>query len=304
VHVSSMDRTDGTRAASARGHDTRALTVTLVLVAAYMVAEIVGGVVTNSLALLADAAHMLGDAGALGLALFALWFARRPATAKHTYGFYRTEILAALANGATLVAIAISIIVEAYGRFRAPPAVRAELMLVIASGGLVVNAVSLWMLHDHDHASLNVHGAWVHVLTDALGSVQAVVAGVLLWTRGWRWVDPLASVLIALLIVFSAWELLRAATSVLMESAPGHIDVDEVRDAILATPGVGAVDDLHVWTITSGLEALSAHVLVCDDHPPRALLRDIREMLRARFRIDHVTIQVETEACNEADLHP
>jgi cobalt-zinc-cadmium efflux system protein len=288
-----------------RARNTRGLTVTLVLVTAYMIAEIVGGMLANSLALLADAAHMLGDAGALGLALFALWFARRPATAKHTYGFHRTEILAALANGATLIAIAISIIVEAYGRFRAPEEVRAGLLIVIASGGLLVNLVGLWMLHDdRDAASLNLRGAWLHVLTDALGSVQAIIAGVLLWTLGWAWVDPLASVLIALLVVFSAWELLRGATAVLMESAPGHIDVDEVRNAILATPGVGAVDDLHVWTITSGLEALSAHVLLCDDRPPRLLLNDIRDMLRARFRIDHVTIQVETESCDESDLHP
>jgi cobalt-zinc-cadmium efflux system protein len=310
VHAASIDHLDTGTRAPARGRDTRALTVTLALVAVYMVAEIVGGIVTNSLALLADAAHMLGDAVALGLALFALWFARRPATAKHTYGFYRTEILAALANGATLVAIAISIIVNAYGRFRAPPEVRAGLMVVIAVGGLLVNLVGLWMLHaEHatgarGHGSLNVHGAWLHVLTDALGSVQAIIAGVLIWTLGWRWVDPLASVLIALLVVYSAWELLRASTAVLMESAPGHIDVDEVRDAILATPGVGAVDDLHVWTITSGLEALSAHVLACDDRPARMLLSDVRAMLRTRFRIDHVTIQVETESCDEAGLHP
>lgn len=294
-------RTRGT----VRARNTRGLTVTLVLVTAYMVAEIVGGLLANSLALLADAAHMLGDAGALGLALFAIRFARRPATAKHTYGFYRTEILAALANGATLIAIAISIIVEAWGRLRAPQEVRAGLLIVIATGGLVINLVGLWMLHDdRDDASLNVRGAWLHVFTDALGSVQAVIAGVLLWTVGWAWVDPLASVLIALLVVFSAWELLRGSTAVLMESAPGHIDVDEVRNAILATQGVGAVDDLHVWTITSGLEALSAHVLLCDEREPRILLNDIRGMLRARFRIDHVTIQVETESCDESGLHP
>lgn len=290
---------------SPRGRDTRGLTVTLVLVTAYMIAEIVGGILANSLALLADAGHMLGDAGALGLALFAIWFARRPATAKHTYGFYRTEILAALANGATMIAIAISIIVEACDRFRAPPEVRAGMMIAVASGGLVVNLIGLWMLRDDGReTSLNVRGAWLHVLTDTLGSVQAIVAGALVWAFGWAWVDPLASVLIALLVVFSAWELLRGSTAVLMESAPGHIDVDEVRDAILATPGVGAVDDLHVWTITSGLEALSAHVLVCDDRPPRVLLNDIRGMLRTRFRIDHVTIQVETESCDESGLHP
>ena len=290
--------------ATAPAQHTTALTATLALVTLYMIAEVVGGLMANSLALLADAGHMLGDAAALGLALFALWFARRPATAKHTYGFYRTEILAALVNGATLVGIAISIIVEAWGRFQEPPPVKAGLMLVVAAGGLVVNILGLWLLHGHDERSLNVHGAWVHVVTDTLGSVQAIAAGVLLWMFGWRWVDPLASILIALLIVFSAWKLLRASTAVLMESAPGHIDVDEVRVALLATPGVGAVDDLHVWTITSGLEALSAHVLLCDDRSPRALLEEIRAMLRTRFRIDHVTIQVETEACNEAGLHP
>jgi cobalt-zinc-cadmium efflux system protein len=302
MHARPRESTPAGMRAPAR--NTTGLVVTMVLVTVYMIAEVVGGLAANSLALLADAGHMLSDAGALGLALFALWFARRPATAKHTYGFYRTEILAALVNGATLVAIAISIIVEAYGRFRDPPEVRAGLMLVIATGGLGVNLVGLWALHDGAGASLNVRGAWLHVFTDALGSVQAMVAGVLLWTVGWRWVDPLASVLIAILVVFSAWELLRGSTAVLMESAPGHIDVDEVRDAILATPGVGAVDDLHVWTITSGLDALSAHVLVCDDREPRVLLTDIRAMLRARFRIGHVTIQVETETCEEAGLHP
>lgn len=295
----------GARArASVRERNTARLAIVLALVTVYMVAEVAGGLLANSLALLADAAHMLGDAGALGLALFALSFARRPATAKHTYGFYRTEILAALANGATLVAIAFSLIVEAWGRFRAPQDVDAGIMLAVATGGLLVNLVSLWVLHGDDHTSLNVRGAWLHVMTDTLGSVQAIIAGVLLWSFGWRWMDPLASVLIALLVVFSAWELLRGSTAVLMESAPGHIDVDEVRNAILATPGVGAVDDLHVWTITSGLEALSAHVLLCDDRSPRALLNEVRDMLHVRFRIDHVTIQVETEACDESGLHP
>jgi len=270
----------------------RPLVIALVLAVLYMLAELVGGLLTGSLALLADAAHMLSDAGALGLSLFAVWICQRPATSRRTYGYYRTEILAALVNGATLVAIAILVFVEAAERLREPPEVAGAAMLAVAAGGLVVNLVSLKILAAGREESLNLRGAWLHVLTDALGSVQAIAAGGLIWAFGWYWADPAASALIGLLVIYSAWSLLRETVGVLMEGAPGHIDVDEVRAAILALPGVESVHDLHVWTITSGLESLSAHVVVVDRPAPEALT-DIRATLRRRFRIEHQTIQLE-----------
>ncbi len=241
------------------------LATTLVLAGGYMVAEFVGGLLTNSLALLADAGHMLSDVAALGLSLFALWFATRPATPHRSYGYYRAEILAALANGATLVAIAIAIVVEACGRLRQPPVVQGGLMMGIATGGLLVNLAGLWVLHAGKGESLNVRGAWLHVLTDALGSVGAIVAGLLIWARGWNWADPAMSVLIALLVVYSSWSLLQESVSVLMEWAPRGLDVDAVRDAMRAVPGVVAVHDLHIWTITSGMVSLSAHVEAAEE---------------------------------------
>lgn len=279
----------------------RRLAWMLGLVTLYMIAEVIGGVYTNSLALLADAGHMLSDAGALGLALFAIWFARRPSGAKHTYGYYRTEILAALANGATLVAISLFILYEAWQRFESPPDVEGPLMMGVAVGGLIVNGIGLVALHSGREESLNVKGAWLHVLTDALGSVQAIAAGALIWAFGWNWADPVASVLIALLVIYSAWQLLRETTAVLMESAPGHLDVDEVRDAMVSLPGVVDVHDLHIWTITSGLEALSAHAVVEDGRRRSAVLKEMRGMLHDRFGIDHVTIQIEPEDFDERE---
>lgn len=273
------------------------LAIVLVLVTLYMVAEVIGGLLTNSLALLADAGHMLSDAVALGLSLFAIWIAQKPATSRHTYGYYRTEILAALVNGATLVAIALYIFVEAFRRLGEPPEVQGPLMMGIATGGLLVNLIGLWVLNAGRHESLNVRGAYLHVLTDALGSVGAMTAGALIWAFGWYWADPVASVAIGLLVLYSSWSLLRETVSVLMEGAPGHIDVDEVRGAIHALPGVQAVHDLHVWTITSGMVALSGHVVVGEEDFGQATLARVRSLLDDRFGIDHTTIQLEQEPC-------
>jgi cobalt-zinc-cadmium efflux system protein len=278
----------------AHGTTGRRLAITLGLVIAYMVAEAVGGWLTNSLALLADAGHMLSDAAALGLSLFALRLARqRPADPLRTYGYYRAEILAALANGATLVAISVLIAVEAIARLRRPEAVDAKGMLVVATGGLLVNLVALALLHGSRDESLNTRGAWLHVATDALGSVQAMAAAGLLWAYGWRWADPVASLLISALVIASAWGLLRDAVAVLMESAPGHIDVDAVRSAMGAVESVASVHDLHVWSIASGFECLSAHVEVCDGGERDALLDTLRRLLHDRFGIEHVTLQLE-----------
>jgi cobalt-zinc-cadmium efflux system protein len=274
---------------------------TLGLVAVYMVAEAVGGWLTGSLALLADAGHMLSDAAALGLSLFAMTMARRPRTSKRTYGYHRMEILAALANGATLVAISLLVLIEAVHRFSRPERVDAPGMIGIAAGGLLVNLAALALLHAGRDENLNVRGAWLHVLTDALGSVQAIAAGALIWGFGWQWADPAASVLIALLVVYSAWSLLKEATGVLMEGAPAHIDVDQVFDAMAEVPGVVEVHDLHVWTITSGMESLSAHVVVEEDCFDCDVLGAIRATLHERFGIHHITVQMETETFQE---HP
>lgn len=279
----------------------RRLAITLVLVLAYMVAEVAGGILTGSLALLADAGHMFSDAAALGLALFAIWFARRPAPGGFTFGFHRTEILAALVNGATLVAVSVYIFVEAFRRFRAPPEVDGGPMMAIAVGGLLVNLAGLWILRGGREESLNVRGAWLHVLTDALGSVQAIVAGGLIWGLGWNWADPVASVLIGLLVLYSSWALVRESVSVLMQRAPGHIDVGELRTAVLGVDGVTGICDMHVWTVTTGLDSMSAHVVVEEGRDDREMLRAVRELVHAQFGIDHVTVQIEPEGFEEPD---
>jgi cobalt-zinc-cadmium efflux system protein len=281
----------------------RRLALTLGLAAAYMLAEAVGGWLTGSLALLADAGHMLSDAAALGLSLFAMWVAQRPPNPRRTWGYYRTEILAALANGATLAAISVWVVIEAAERFRHPSAVNAPVMMGIAAGGLVVNLVGLRILSGGRDESLNVRGAWLHVLTDALGSVQAIAAGALIWAFDWQWADPAAAVLIARLVVYSAWHLLRDTVGVLMEGTPAHIDLDEVRNTLAGLPGVAGVHDLHVWTITSGMEALSAHLVVEDTSSCTSLLRRARVALHDGFGIHHATVQIEVEDCEEHRSH-
>jgi len=286
------------------GHDHRRsgnrkrLALTLVLAGVYMIAEIGGGLITNSLALLADAGHMFSDVAALGLSLFAVWFAERPPTPQRTYGYYRAEILAALVNGAALIVVSVLIFIEASRRLRHPPEVMGSLMMAIAAGGLVVNALSLWILHGGREESLNIRGAFLHVLTDALGSVGAIVAAALIWA-GWNWADPAISILIGLLVIYSAWRLVAESVAVLMEWAPKGIDVDEVLRVMRETPGVHGVHDLHVWTITSGLDSLSAHVVAEHDQPHAELLKRLRVALRERFGIDHITIQVEPEEFDE-----
>lgn len=282
---------------SGAGHQKR-LALALVLSALYMVAEAVGGVLTGSLALLADAGHMLSDVAALGLSLFAIWIAQRPPNSRRTYGYHRTEILAALANGATLVALSVYVLFEAWQRFREPTEVEAPWMMAIAAGGLLINLIGLQILSGGRKDNLNVRGAWLHVLTDALGSAQAMLAGGLIWAFGWSWADPLASVLIALLVIYSSWSLLKEAVGVLMEGVPAHIDVDAVRSTLAGIPGVSSVHDLHVWTITSGREALSAHLVVEEEKAQRALLLQVRKVLHDRFGIHHVTVQVEADDCN------
>lgn len=284
---------------SAGGRNQRRLAWVVALAAVYMVAEAVGGWMANSLALLADAGHMLSDVGALALSLFAIRIAQRPATPRRTYGYYRTEILAALFNGATLVAISILICVEAYHRLREPEPVAGLTVMLIAAGGLAVNVAGLVILHGGKDDSLNLRGAWLHLLTDALGSVGAILGGVLVWVWGWSWADPAVSVLIALLVVYSSWHLLRESVEVLLEATPAHIDVDAVRGAMAEVDGVAEVHDLHVWTITSGMESMSGHVVVEERigaRPHAEILAELHQVLHDRFGLEHSTIQIESPA--------
>lgn len=285
-----------------RVRNKRRLALTLSLAALYMVAEAIGGWWAQSLALLADAGHMLSDVAALALSLGAIWMAEKPPTPQRTYGYYRMEILAALVNAVMLAVVAIFIFLEAAERLRAPVPVDGWVVIWIAAGGLVMNLIGLWILHGGREESLNIQGAWLHVLSDALGSVGAITAGLLVWLFGWYWADAAISVIIGLLVVYSAWNLLKEAVSVLMEHAPGGIDVDKVRDLIKATRGVKAVHDLHVWAITSGMSALSAHVVIADPKLQQSLLQQLKRELREHFAIDHITIQIEMEECDPCNL--
>jgi cobalt-zinc-cadmium efflux system protein len=277
----------------ARVASRRALAVALALTASYTVVEVIGGVVAGSLALLADAVHMLSDNVALALALVAVWLAARPATAERTYGYKRAEVLAALANGVLLVALAVWIFVEAAMRLGDPGDVLGGWMLVIALVGLVVNVAAGLVLFRARAGSLNVEAALRHVLADLLGSVGVAVAGVVILTTGWVEADPLVSILIGVLVLASTWSILRDSTGILLEAAPRGIDTAALGRRLAAAPGVVEVHDLHVWTITSGFPALSAHVLVRPGEDCHGRRRELERLLHAEFGIDHTTLQVD-----------
>jgi cobalt-zinc-cadmium efflux system protein len=265
----------------------------LILTLLYTVAEVVGGILSGSLALLADAGHMLTDNLALCIALFAAWSARRPPDQARTYGYQRAEILAALANGVALVLISGAIVWEAWERISDPPEIRFGLMGIVAAGGLLVNIAGAWILHGGRHQSLNIRAAYLHVLGDLLGSVGAIVAAVLIGLFGWNWTDPLASVIIAGIIVFSSVRLIRASMHVLMEGAPAHIPIGEVRACLESLDGVAGVHDLHLWSLSEGSTILTAHLV--GDHSVQTgkLLRTANRILEERFGIRHATLQVE-----------
>lgn len=287
--------------------NTRRLGLTLVLVVGYMVAEVIGGLVSGSLALLADAGHMLSDAGALVIALAAMRIARRPASATHTYGYRRAEILGALANGAALVAIAGVIVYQALGRLGAPPEVDGPVMLGVAAGGLAINLAGLYILEGGRAESLNVRGAWMHVVADTLGSVGAIISGVLVTWRGWNLADPIASLAIAALVTYAAWMLLGQATRVLMEAVPEGIELSALERTLTGVAGVIAAHDLHVWSVTSGRAVMSAHLTVDRDADRSAIMATIHERLRDEFDVRHSTIQLECPdgcgPCAVGDAH-
>jgi cobalt-zinc-cadmium efflux system protein len=272
----------------------------LVVSSVLCVAELVGGWWTNSLALLSDAAHMLTDVGALALTLFALWIGSRPASERKTFGYYRAEILAALVNGVVLWIVVFFITLEAWDRLYEPEPVAAGGMLWLAVLGLVVNVVVAWRLHAHQGSSLNLRGAYLHVMSDLLGSVGAIIAAVVMLATGWYPIDALVSMLIALLILFSSWSLVRDAVDVLMEACPAHVDVDALQRALEDVPGVETVHDLHVWTLTTGRYALSAHALVTEVVSDDRMIDAMEAVCAERFHIEHVTIQLEHDRARQA----
>jgi cobalt-zinc-cadmium efflux system protein len=280
----------------------RALALVLALTAGFTVVEIVGGLLTGSLALLADAGHMLSDNLSLGLALFAAWLAQRPATPNKSFGYRRAEILAALANGVTLVAVSIWVFVEAYSRLKEPPEVLGGPMLVVAALGLLVNAAGAIILYRSGGESLNVQGAMRHVFADALGSVGAIVAAAVIILTGWRYADPLISVAIGFLILGSSWKLLKDSTNILLEATPPHLNTTEVGQKLASAEGIVEVHDLHIWTITSGFPALSAHVLVGRHEDCHARRRELEDILAREYGISHTTLQVDHIGDHHASL--
>jgi cobalt-zinc-cadmium efflux system protein len=282
----------GTAAGRHRGR----LAWTLALTATFLVVEAAGGLWTGSLALLADAGHMLADVGGLLLSLLAIRFASRPPSPRNTYGWVRMEILAALANGVALLAVAGAILWEAWRRLHAPPDVLTAPMLAIAAAGLAVNLGGLALLRRGSAESLTVRGAYLEVMSDAVGSAAVIAAALVIRATGAAWVDPAASVAIGLFILPRTWGLLRQAVHVLLEGVPPHLDLREIETAMRESHGVRAVHDLHVWTLTSGREALSAHVHVDDLSDGRHVLGDLQQLLLDRFSIEHVTIQLESDA--------
>ncbi|WP_430384117.1 cation diffusion facilitator family transporter [Archangium violaceum] len=278
-----------------RRKDRTRLLFALALTGTIAVAEAVGGYITNSLALMSDAGHMLTDISALGLSLLALWFAGKPADLKKTYGYYRMEILSALLNGVLLLGITGVIVVEAWERFRAPAEVRLGPMAVVATIGLLANLGALGFLHQTH--SMNVRGAFLHVLGDALSSVGVLVGAAVMWLTGWYVIDPIISVVISVVIVVGALRLVRDAVDVLLEAVPSHVDMSVVKELLLKVQGVRDVHDLHVWTIASGMYALSAHLVVADPMVCNndEILSAVKHELFDRFGIDHTTIQIESE---------
>jgi cobalt-zinc-cadmium efflux system protein len=287
-----------------RAGNKKGLIIALTITTSVMILEFFGGLITNSLALLSDSGHMLSDAASLFLSLVAMWFATRPPSPKKSYGFYRFEILAALFNGVTLFIIAGFIVWEAFGRFFEPPTVASGSMIIIASIGLLANMVSAWFLIQKSDVknNVNMRSAYLHVLGDALGSVGTIIAGIVMLLFGWYVADPIISVLVALLILKSAWGVIQQSVHILLEGTPPSVDYEEVKEALMQLDGVVNVHDLHIWTVTSGLEMLSCHVLIEDEKDSQEMLQQGIQMLQERFHLEHTTIQVEKSTVKHAEL--
>lgn len=276
----------------------RRLRTALALTGGLMILEAVGGWLSGSLALLADAGHMLADAAGLALALVAVHFAERPATPARTYGYYRVEILAATANAVVLIGLSLLILFEAFRRLHEPTLVATDLMLGIAVAGLLVNLASMRVLHEGASHSLNLRGAYLEVASDALASLGVLVAALVMKTTGWSYADPLMSIAIGLAILPRTWSLLKEAVGVLLEGAPGDVDLKALRARIATLPGVAEVHDLHVWTLTSGVHAMSVHTVLGESATHQSVLDDVKHCVAREFNIAHVTVQVESKGCD------
>ena len=285
------------------GANKRNLTIVFSMTAAYLVVEVIGGVVTGSLALLADAGHMLTDAAGVGLALLAIRFAERPATPERTYGYYRVEILAALANAIVLIGISAYVLYEAWERLRNPPPVESRGMLLVATLGLAVNLIGIVVLRQGSKESLNMKGAYFEVLSDALASVAVIIAAAIMWLTGWYYADPILSAGIGLFILPRTWILLREAVGILLEGTPSGVNLAAIREAVGEVAGVQDMHDLHVWTITSGMNAMSAHVVVTDPARYAEVLGAVHDLITSRFPIAHVTIQIENAGWRDCETH-
>lgn len=289
---------------SAAGKNKKPLAIVFCLTLFYLIVEVIGGFWTGSLALLADAGHMLTDVAGVGLALLAIWFAEKPASPERTYGYYRVEILAALTNAVVLIIISLYILYEAYERFKNPPEVQSAGMLAVASVGLIVNIVGVFILRSGSKESLNMKGAYFEVLSDMLTSIGVIIAGVIMLTTGWYYADPLISAGIGLFILPRTWSLLKDAVAVLLEGTPSDVNIATVREKLSKLEGVAEIHDLHVWSLTSGVNALSVHAVLADGSEHDDVLRRVHNTCTTEFKIAHVTAQTEREgfACHETHL--
>ncbi|MBX3292938.1 MAG: cation transporter [Acidobacteria bacterium] len=289
---------------SAAGKNKRPLTIVFFMTFFYLIVEVVGGFWTGSLALLADAGHMLTDVAGVGLALLAIRFAEKPASPERTYGYYRVEILAALTNAVVLIFISLYILYEAYERFRNPPEVQSAGMLAVASIGLVINVIGVFILRSGSKESLNMKGAYFEVLSDMLTSVGVIIAGIIMLTTGWYYADPLISAGIGLFILPRTWALLKDAVAVLLEGTPSDVNIAALRETLSKIDGVAEIHDLHVWSLTSGVNALSVHAVLADGAEHDDVLQRVHDSCTGEFKIAHVTAQTERAdfACHEAHL--
>lgn len=278
-----------------------AMITVLVLTCVYMAIEVITGFFTGSLALIADAGHMLGDAGALILALIAVWFAGKSPSQQKTYGYYRTEILAALLNGVVLVGLSLYILYEAYQRFTSPPEILSGPMLAVAIGGLIINIIAAKLLSGSSDNSLNAQAAYLEVLGDLLGSAAVIVASLIIMFTHWMMIDPIVSGLIGLMILPRTWKLIKECIHILMEGTPDHISLQKLHEKLMSVKGVVDVHDLHVWTITSGRDALSAHVLIDQSANPDETLSEISRIAQTEFNLTHSTVQVEQTECKSEE---
>lgn len=289
---------------SAAGKNKKPLAIVFCLTFFYLIVEVIGGFWTGSLALLADAGHMLTDVAGVGLALLAIWFAEKPASPERTYGYYRVEILAALTNAVVLIFISLYILYEAYERFRNPPEVQSAGMLAVATVGLVINIVGVFILRSGSKESLNMKGAYFEVLSDMLTSIGVIIAGVIMLTTGWYYADPLISAGIGLFILPRTWSLLKDAVAVLLEGTPSDVNIASVREKLSKIEGVAEIHDLHVWSLTSGVNALSVHAVLAEGAEHDDVLKRVHDSCTGEFKIAHVTAQTERAdfACHESHL--